>query len=1020
MRRSMGPRFLRKAGFAVKNSTAAFVFFVFAMWPTGPLAGTTSGPAKSENHEEMRALLSQGLNRHPSTSMPCEMANPIASAICNQDGVSGRASSDGLTVWATASTHKVGPSAPPEVSNLIFSSNRGLVHLDAARGENEAFHLILTAGENPLNNLEVVVSDLVGANDIIESDHIGLFRQSFFPITTLGQTWEHPSLGTLGEKPDALIPFVDPYGSGIEVGVPFTIAATANQPIWVSIDVPKGLEGSFFEGSLTVLQRGSGAVLATITLQLEVWDFEIPEKSNIETYYNIDAGTVAHFHDDPDDINTLMENYYRALSRRRLAAGYWFYSVPSYNEVSGFHWHSGSDVGEQWSEWLDHQNMSTFGVVPIFDADAEAYRITQADGTAFTTADLSPGSLFVERARRFFDRQWHDLQARGWLDKAVVYLEDDLGALSDEPYTEGATAYNRLRTWAEILHHPHDTDPNVSMRLLVAGDSIIPTAPFADLRGASDVWDMYIDEIDHNADQYQSRFVDFPEEELWVVPNTYGDSIDYPAIYHRAIGWFVYKYGASGIEQWDMLAWFDENENLVDPWIPNNLTPVWGWGAGGLFWPGSNVENRGVNIKGPISSLRLELQRQSFEDYEYLHLLEIGGFGDFAKGLATGCLPGALHLGLDIDSDQYERARNAAGMVLDGSHAATSHLEGTVSDANLVPIKGALVSNGTSAAISDENGNFRLTVLAADHTVNATAQDFIPQTVNLSCKEGEVIQLAFRLPHHEADVNHLFGSFEDQTDLWSDPSGATVDRSTDHVSHGNFSMHVHFDENQEDPGISAEEFQPSDWSNFNFFEFDVYSGSQYLTELEFELADETWSYYGEIFLVRPFEWTHLRLPVTNLAKVVNVQHVTAIEIYSGSSGKGDRDLWFDNFRLTRIIGPDSSAPGPPRNLFATWTILGVSLQWQAPSQDRDGSALSGLQKYEVFSATTDAGPWSLVNANQEVVATTYLDREAVAGMPQHYQVRAVDQADNRGPVSFPAEATSNNLEPRRGNRRVRP
>jgi hypothetical protein len=59
-----------------------------------------------------------------------------------------------------------------------------------------------------------------------------------------------------------------------------------------------------------------------------------------------------------------------------------------------------------------------------------------------------------------------------------------------------------------------------------------------------------------------------------------------------------------------------------------------GHGDGTLLYPG-NTRAIGGKHHVPLSSIRLELIREGMEDYEYLHLLEAQGDGDFAREKAA-------------------------------------------------------------------------------------------------------------------------------------------------------------------------------------------------------------------------------------------------------------------------------------------------------------------------------------------------------------------------------------------------
>jgi hypothetical protein len=951
--------------------------------------------------------------RLPEMNRHSKIALSVGFTVVMTLNLAGHARAQGIEVWATAVTRKVRANDPVEASNRIWSSTQRRVRLAAAANEVEGFHLVIRAGSQQVNGLGVTATRLTSATGaFIAAEHINLFREAFFVIPSISAVEGHPLLGTPGSVPDALVPLVDPYGSNQEIGVPFSVSPESNQPIWVSISVPPAAPAGAYEGQLAVTDHETGAELMTVSLEILVHDFSLPSAPSIHAYYNINAEAVSELHQETSEaaIANLMARYYQVLADRRLGAGYAFFRLPSYSNQTGFDW-SHQDAGSFWTEWLDQAQMPTTGIVPIYDSNAGQYRITRPNGSPYTQADLDPDSDFVTQARRFYRRLWDDLSARVWLDKTVVYMEDDAGGVSDEPYDIDEDAYDRARTWAGILHSPDPQHPDKKLRLLVAGDSVIPSAPYADLRGFCDIWDMYMDEIDFSSETYQERLAEHPDEELWIVPNAYGDFIDYPAVYHRTLGWFAFKHGATGIEQWDVLAWYDATEELVDPWVPGRLSPVWGWGGGGLLWPGTNIEGRGLDIDGPISSLRLELQHQSLEDYEYLTLLTAIGEGELARELAIGCLPGALVSGLPIGPDQYERARALAMSVIDSGGAEVGTLTGTVRSRQGEPIAGAVVGNGTLATISAADGRYGLTVLPGLQTINCTADGYLPVAVVAEIGANQTrpgIDLE-PAPVARSELA-LFGSFESSSDLWEVAEDVTVTRDSRHVTDGSYSMHARFNESGEEPSIATEEIIQTDWSSYDLLELDIYCDSTYLSLLDLEIADESYRYFTGIYYLRPGEWRTLSVPIAAMG--IDTTEIVEIVIYVDASGKGSRDLHIDAFRLVRVRGADTSSPGSPQNLQAVCNGDAVDLSWSPPAGDAAGGPLSGLAGYHIYRREA-GGPFELLNQFHWVVATTFRDYEIISGTKYLYQVRAYDQSGNQGPASTEVTPEPDLLIPRR-------
>lgn len=186
-------------------------------------------------------------------------------------------------VWVEDSLTRVGKTDP--------AKSTGSISLFAAKNEYEPFQIVVKApSDTVLTNVNVTVSDLTGPDgDVIGSDTITLYRQQYLYVTQGSKTriddTNHP-LGP-GWYPDALIPFSDPATgqdlTGSMDAVPFTVAAGENQPIWVDIYTPATAGSGLYTGTATVT---SDQGMATVQIQLNVWDFALPTTRSLKGFTN--------------------------------------------------------------------------------------------------------------------------------------------------------------------------------------------------------------------------------------------------------------------------------------------------------------------------------------------------------------------------------------------------------------------------------------------------------------------------------------------------------------------------------------------------------------------------------------------------------------------------------------------------------------------------------------------------------------------------------------------------------------
>jgi hypothetical protein len=94
---------------------------------------------------------------------------------------------------------------------------------------------------------------------------------------------------------------------------------------------------------------------------------------------------------------------------------------------------------------------------------------------------------------------------------------------------------------------------------------------------------------------------------------------------------------------------------------------------------------------------------------------------------------------------------------------------------------------------------------------------------------------------------------------------------------------------------------------------------------------------------------------------------------------------------------DTAAPATPRGLTASPRLGSVVLGWgDVADADLDG--------YDVYRATTAAGPFTRINASR-LTASAYTDSSVTGGTSYVYAVTASDEANNRSPFSAQASAT---------------
>ena len=165
----------------------------------------------------------------------------------------------------------------------------GQIELCAARGEYESFQIVVSAPESKLTNVNVRRADLVAENGAnIARANVWLYREHYVRARygSPKQGGPNEPLGP-GWYPDALIPFFHPdtgapLAGGELKAVPFDVEALCDQPIWVDVFVPRDAAPGDYTTTFTVT---SDQGEATVSLRLKVWDFELPLKPSLKSWF---------------------------------------------------------------------------------------------------------------------------------------------------------------------------------------------------------------------------------------------------------------------------------------------------------------------------------------------------------------------------------------------------------------------------------------------------------------------------------------------------------------------------------------------------------------------------------------------------------------------------------------------------------------------------------------------------------------------------------------------------------------
>ncbi len=322
---------------------------------------------------------------------------------------------------------------------------RKSVSMIAARNESESAQICVRAAAD-LTIESVTFSDLTAGDDRVPNTNLSYQFVEFVH-------YETNSVGLLNPVRVAPADFPDAFSGERSIGV----AAGTTQPIWVTVDIPKGQAPGIYEGRAVISTTAGGI---EVPIGVEVVGAQVPDVA--EGFYN--APMFELFYEDGDAIE-------RKFGHPRYSPPWWEvlgkmcdHALANRTNVAYIVQHQllldgGSKIRPDGSLDL---NWSRFDEVMNFLV-RRGFRAVWTEGLASSDSDEqvwvntiggdSDGSGWdealagSEAANRFLDQflpalESH-LEAKGWVDKFFMQILDDPGPLNTTNGTSSRTGFLR-------------------------------------------------------------------------------------------------------------------------------------------------------------------------------------------------------------------------------------------------------------------------------------------------------------------------------------------------------------------------------------------------------------------------------------------------------------------------------------------------------------------------------------------------------------------------------------------------
>jgi hypothetical protein len=518
-----------------------------------------------------------------------------------------------VKVWAVPGEQKVRPSDRVESSNLIWSAENKKITVAGAGNEHVPFQVVITTavpgGWRPKapDGFFITASDLTSAEGkTIPQEQIGLFLEHYIQIYAVSSP-----IGATGYWPDALAPIKEPFSMQAQYAV------VGNRPVWVDILIPTGTPGGIYSGTISVTQHG--ALLETLGVQVEVYNFSLPDQTHLITYVNISKGELSRFYNKPansPEIEQLTRNYFDFLNAHRMETWGNDLLVP---EIVV----KGENIEVQFNDSRYDYYLNELKTKRVILDAGPHNLVSEIAEEPFSTAFNQKVKVYLTAVESYFRKN-------GWKDRLVF------NSPIDEPNTK--KDYEETRQWAGLVH---ETTPGVPF--LATESPVADNPDWGTLRGYVDNFCVHGNALnDPEVKQALREEQAKGGEATWYIscdqvypqPNYF---IDAPALDPVMVPWITARYHMNGILYWATNFW----NQTPDPWL-DPVTYISGFacsggyvlnGEGSLIYPGDHTKRYTgqPDVNGPVSSIRFELLREGIEDYEYLWMLKDLGDKDFAE-----------------------------------------------------------------------------------------------------------------------------------------------------------------------------------------------------------------------------------------------------------------------------------------------------------------------------------------------------------------------------------------------------
>jgi hypothetical protein len=525
-------------------------------------------------------------------------------------------SSETLSVWAAPAEQKIRADDRIESDNLIWSKAKKKITVAGGGNEHVPFQVVITSPVPPGRRPAAPGGFFIKSSGLKSKDAktISEAQISFYLEHYIMLYGKSGPIGATGYWPDALAPIKEPFNMAAQYSV------IRNRPVWVDISIPTSTPAGIYTGTITVTK--DNATVEAINLEVQVYNFSLPDTTHLVTYMNVSKNWLARFyHKDASspEMDKMTQTYYDFLYKHRMEP--WFNDQLEPNVIM-----NGEKVQVTFDDArYDYYLNKLKSKRVLLEAYPSALK-RQIKDEEFSKGFTSKMKSYLSQVESYFEKH-------GWKDRLVF------NSPVDEPNTK--EDYEATRRWADLVHE--GASPTVPF--LATESPVTDNPEWGDLRGRVNNYSIHGNALNDTKVKQAIREEQSKGGEItWYIscdqaypqPNFF---IDAPGMDPVMVPWITARYNMAGILYWACNFWTETPNPWLDP-----VTFISGFecsdgyilnGEGSFLYPGDFAKRytNQPDVDGPVSSLRFELLREGIEDYEYISMLRDKGDSKFADSI---------------------------------------------------------------------------------------------------------------------------------------------------------------------------------------------------------------------------------------------------------------------------------------------------------------------------------------------------------------------------------------------------